>query len=85
MHGVARPRKESFCVFSAPVIAALLVSCVPITPLQRSHRLSRTFMPFWAFLMLTLSARIAYLRAYEEANKSILATRVFHTSLKFSI
>jgi membrane protease YdiL (CAAX protease family) len=42
--------------------------------------MSQSFMPFWAFLILTVSLRTLYVWAYESSGKSILATLVFHTA-----
>jgi uncharacterized protein len=42
--------------------------------------LSQSYMPFWAFLTMTISLRTIYVWAYEGTGKSILTTLLFHTS-----
>lgn len=42
--------------------------------------LSQSYMPFWAFLTMTVSLRTMYVWAYESTRKSILVTLLFHTS-----
>jgi hypothetical protein len=42
--------------------------------------LSQSHMPFWAFLILTVSLRVLYVWAYDGSRKSILAPLLFHTS-----
>jgi membrane protease YdiL (CAAX protease family) len=42
--------------------------------------LAQSYMPFWAFLTMTVSLRTMYVWAYESTRKSILVTLLFHTS-----
>jgi membrane protease YdiL (CAAX protease family) len=47
--------------------------------------LSQFYMPFWSFLLLTIALRIIGVSIYNAANRSILATLLFHTSTNFSM
>ncbi|WP_426700142.1 CPBP family intramembrane glutamic endopeptidase [Rhodanobacter sp. Col0626] len=46
---------------------------------------SQSFMPFWAFLMFTIGARLLFVWAYENNGKSILVTLVFHTTTNLTL
>lgn len=46
--------------------------------------LSQFYMPFWSFLLLTVALRIVGVWIYNAADRSILATLLFHTSTNFS-
>lgn len=45
---------------------------------------TQTFMPFWAFLILTVGLRLQYVWAYEGTGKSILVTLLYHTSVNMA-
>lgn len=46
---------------------------------------SQSFMPFFAFLMFTIGARVLFVWAYEGAGKSILVTLLFHTTANLTL
>jgi membrane protease YdiL (CAAX protease family) len=74
---------QRFALLPATIVLGLIWGCWHL-PLFFITGLSQSFMPFWAFIVLTVSVRVIYVWAYEAAQKSILATLVFHTSLNFS-
>jgi uncharacterized protein len=41
---------------------------------------SQSFMPFWAFVIFAVGARIIFVWAYEGTGKSLLVTLLFHTT-----
>jgi hypothetical protein len=47
--------------------------------------LSQTFLPLWTFLLMTVSLRVLMVWVYNAAQRSVLATLLFHTSLNFSL
>jgi uncharacterized protein len=47
--------------------------------------LSQFYMPFWSFLLLTVALRVIGVWIYNAADRSILATLLFHTSMNFSL
>jgi uncharacterized protein len=47
--------------------------------------LSQTFLPLWTFLLMTISLRVLMVWVYHAAQRSVLATLLFHTSLNFSL
>ena len=75
--------QQRFALLPATLLLGVIWGCWHL-PLFFITGLSQTFMPFWAFIVITVSARVIYVWAYETANKSILATLVIHTSLNFS-
>ncbi len=46
---------------------------------------SQSFMPFFAFLMFTIGARVLFVWAYEGTGKSILVTLLFHTTANLTL
>ncbi|MGC1550049.1 MAG: CPBP family glutamic-type intramembrane protease [Rhodanobacter sp.] len=46
---------------------------------------TQSFMPFWAFVMFTVGARVLFVWAYEGTAKSILTTLLFHTTTNLTL
>jgi membrane protease YdiL (CAAX protease family) len=46
---------------------------------------SQSFMPFWAFLMFTIGARVLFVWAYAGTGKSMLVTLLFHTTANLTL
>jgi membrane protease YdiL (CAAX protease family) len=46
---------------------------------------TQSFMPFWAFVMFTVGARVLFVWAYEGTGKSILTTLLFHTTTNLTL
>ncbi|HEV7779232.1 MAG TPA: CPBP family glutamic-type intramembrane protease [Luteibacter sp.] len=53
-------------------------------PLFFIDGVSQSFMPFWAFLLFAVGARLVFIWAYEGTGKSILVTLLFHTTTNLS-
>jgi hypothetical protein len=46
---------------------------------------TQSFMPFWAFLIFAVAARVLFVWAYESNGKSLLVTLLFHTTLNLTL
>lgn len=46
---------------------------------------TQSFLPFWAFLLFAVAARVLFVWAYESTGKSILVTLLFHTTLNLTL
>jgi len=71
--------QRKFGLLPATLALGVIWGCWHL-PLFFIHGLNQSYMPFWAFLILTISLRTMYVWAYESAGKSILVTLLFHTS-----
>lgn len=66
-------------LLAAAVLLGVIWGCWHL-PLFFIAGLSQSFMPFWAFLIFTVSQRVIYTWGYEGTRKSIFTTLLFHTS-----
>lgn len=66
-------------LLTAAVLLGVIWGCWHL-PLFFIAGLSQSYMPFWAFLIFTISQRVIYTWGYEGTRKSILTTLLFHTS-----
>jgi uncharacterized protein len=71
--------QERTNTLTAAVLLGAIWGCWHL-PLFFIAGLTQSFIPFWVFLIFTISQRIIYTWGYEGTRKSIFTTLLFHTS-----
>ena len=71
--------QRKFGLLPATLALGVIWGCWHL-PLFFIHGLTQSFIPFWAFLILTVSLRTLYVWAYESTGKSIFVTLLFHSA-----